>query len=449
MTMTTDKIYDIWNALKETNSYNAKRDILLANKDNETLRDWLFYTYNPYYNFGIRYVPDEVWNLPEIKPLKPNPNVNKDFFNLLDKLRNREITGNAAKDAVCEFCLANGDETMELLNATLNKDIDCGVSVNTINKIWQGLIPVFSIAKANPFKEPELPAIAQEKMNGVRAIALVNYPEITIYSSNGNAVSENCLTHLKSEISKVVESSGCDVFVLDGEIVAENRRSVSGTFNKALKGTLKEGEEIKSGLQYVVFDLLPMYVWENHDESEIQETRHKQLETLLKEYKGNSIRVVDTRVVISLREIEAFYKEVYNSGGEGLIIKSPNAPYIFSRSDSWLKIKSEKSCDLKITGFTSGTGKRANKIGAICAESSDGKIKVNVGSGLKDDDLDYITENKENLIGKIVEVLYNEIIKDKDNEFSLFLPRFLEIRNDKDCADSFEKILDESNGGEL
>lgn len=447
--MQSDKIYDVWEALSNTGSSNAKRDILIANKENEILRDWLYYTYNPFFNYGIRQVPDEVWGLEKIVPKKPNPNINEDFFSLLDKMRNRELSGNSAKKAVCDFCLENGDQSMEILNATLNRDLDCGVSVNTINKVWENLIPVFSIAKANPFKTPELPAIAEEKMNGVRAIVCVSYPDITIYSSNGNSVNENCLTNLKKEIEKIVISSECDHFVLDGEIVAENRRSVSGIFNKALKGTLKESEEISANLIFTVFDILPYAVWENHSESDIQSVRVSQLNTLLKNYSGTSIKRVQSRVINSLSEIESFYKEVYISGGEGLIIKNPKDPYIFGRSDSWLKLKSEKSCDLRIVGFTEGYGKRSGKIGAICAESEDGKVKVNVGSGLTDSDIEYFTKNKNSSIGKIVEVLYNEIIKDKDDEFSLFLPRFLEIRNDKDIADSFNKILAESNGGEL
>jgi hypothetical protein len=48
----------------------------------------------------------------------------------------------------------------------------------------------------------------------------------------------------------------------------------------------------------------------------------------------------------------------------------------------------------------------------------------------------YICENREAILGKIAAVKYNEVItsKGKDTK-SLFLPVFLEIREDKDTAD--------------
>ena len=48
---------------------------------------------------------------------------------------------------------------------------------------------------------------------------------------------------------------------------------------------------------------------------------------------------------------------------------------------------------------------------------------------------------KKDFLGKIVEVKYNDIIKSKGkDEISLFLPRFIKIRDDKDQANSIEEI---------
>ena len=50
-------------------------------------------------------------------------------------------------------------------------------------------------------------------------------------------------------------------------------------------------------------------------------------------------------------------------------------------------------------------------------------------------------EVKKDFLGKIVEVKYNDIIKSKGKEeISLFLPRFIKIRDDKDQANSIEEI---------
>ena len=48
--------------------------------------------------------------------------------------------------------------------------------------------------------------------------------------------------------------------------------------------------------------------------------------------------------------------------------------------------------------------------------------------------------NNNELIGKIVAIQYNLSITDKHGNHSLFLPRFIEIRNDKTEADNINKL---------
>jgi hypothetical protein len=43
-------------------------------------------------------------------------------------------------------------------------------------------------------------------------------------------------------------------------------------------------------------------------------------------------------------------------------------------------------------------------------------------------------------LGKIVAIKYNARIKNKSGEESLFLPVFVEIREDKDSADSSKEV---------
>ena len=80
-----------------------------------------------------------------------------------------------------------------------------------------------------------------------------------------------------------------------------------------------------------------------------------------------------------------------------------------------------------------GTGKNSNRLGALVVSSEDGKIVVNVGTGFTDADRDSIQPN---VVGKIASIKYNARIQDKKgNTESLFLPVFVEIREDKDTAD--------------
>ena len=100
--------------------------------------------------------------------------------------------------------------------------------------------------------------------------------------------------------------------------------------------------------------------------------------------------------------------------------------------------KGELECDLKIVGWQEGTGKNVGKLGALVLASSDNVINVSVGSGFTDIDRDSI---KKDIIGGICAIKYNARIKDvKTGIESLFLPVFIEIRQDKNKADS-SKII--------
>ena len=71
----------------------------------------------------------------------------------------------------------------------------------------------------------------------------------------------------------------------------------------------------------------------------------------------------------------------------------------------------------------------------IC-ETDDGLIQTKVGTGFSDEQRKLYT--KDFVIGKIVELEYNMRIESKreDKVDSLFLPRFIELREDKDTTNS-------------
>jgi DNA ligase-1 len=80
-----------------------------------------------------------------------------------------------------------------------------------------------------------------------------------------------------------------------------------------------------------------------------------------------------------------------------------------------------------------GTGRNANRLGALVCEGIDDgrKITVNVGSGFSDSDRREFWENRNLLIGQIVEICADAITKNQDNTYSLRFPRFLRFRGMK------------------
>ena len=118
------------------------------------------------------------------------------------------------------------------------------------------------------------------------------------------------------------------------------------------------------------------------------------------------------------------------------MIKNMNAVWVPKRTKDLGKMKAEEVADLVIVGIEEGAGKYVGMVGAYVCETSDGKLRVNVGSGLSDND-----RANQLKIGTIISVMYKQKIQDKSgSQASLFLPRLQEVRFDKDVANTFEEL---------
>lgn len=124
-------------------------------------------------------------------------------------------------------------------------------------------------------------------------------------------------------------------------------------------------------------------------------------------------------------------------------------------SPEQIKLKAEKEAELEVLGYVPGTGDNIGGIGSLCCVSSCRNLKVDV-SGLtkamrgiervdkKDSSkgwkvIEGFDCNCHN--GKIITVKFNELIEsDSKDTYSLFLPRFVEERADKNEADTLERI---------
>ena len=97
-----------------------------------------------------------------------------------------------------------------------------------------------------------------------------------------------------------------------------------------------------------------------------------------------------------------------------------------------LKAKPFIEVSLEIKDTEEGTGRNAGKLGALICEGKDDDkfIRVNVGSGLTDDNRDTFWADRESLVGQIVEIRADAITQNQDteNEWSLRFPRFMRFR---------------------
>ena len=149
--------------------------------------------------------------------------------------------------------------------------------------------------------------------------------------------------------------------------------------------------------------------------------------------------------------IESAYNTSINNGFEGIMIKDLDAKYRSGRSNNILKHKPPRiELDLVITSAKYGEGRRAGLFGSfgISAKTKNGYQNVgNVGSGLSDGDLLYLTTELKKIIDKyssdvfyvlpriVLEVRCDLISQDSDGNYGLRFPRVVRIRNDKHAYD--------------
>jgi DNA ligase-1 len=155
------------------------------------------------------------------------------------------------------------------------------------------------------------------------------------------------------------------------------------------------------------------------------------------------IHLIPTTIVYSKAEAFEVYRAYLKQKLEGVVCKHPDAVWKDGDNPDQIKLKLEVVVDLRIKGFREGTpGKRtAATFGALLCETSDSLLEVGV-SGFKRDMEMYLHENRDKVLGGIVAVKANGIMEPTGEEkvFSLFSPRFAELRRDKSEADTLEQV---------
>ena len=389
---------------------------------------------NPYYVYGVKKVPESA-GLTD----RSNPWV--EFWALCEGLRTRSITGNKARHQI-EMMMDRFDSEQwnGLARRVLIKDLRCGVSEKTINKVCRNspwVIPVFECQLAQDSNDHPSKMRGRKrlevKLDGVRVLAVVNGATCTLYSRNGKVFENFPQIQQAVEESRHAFRSGLNSgsrFVLDGEIVGES-------FQKLMREAHRKSDAKTSGMIYHVFDVIPL---DDFERGHWNAQQRKRLEILSKaqsrlEEETDCVRImpgleVDLDTAEGQDIMRRFANDAVAEGYEGIMIKDLEAPYECKRSSFWMKWKPTITVDLEIVGFEQGTGRNAGRLGAIICEGEDDgrRISVNVGSGLSDSDRDQYWAARNKLLGHMVEVQADAVTQNQDGSYSLRFPRFVRFR---------------------
>lgn len=361
-----------------------------------------------------------------------------------DSLRSR---ANALINSVInEKDLAEDMALRVILMKILTKRMNIGIGAKLINKaVGRELIPDPSVMLASDDQKEVAgwdKIYCEEKYDGVRVIAVGDREKgFQFYTRAFNELDKSKLSLIESELIQVLHNSNTvsEVF-FDGELTDLNRKSVSGKVTQILKGTAPN--DIDKDFLFNVFDIEKAEVLKTGKGNTPFGKRRKELEFLMGFLKEESkVKLARQWVADTMEEVNTIYGVIISNGGEGVILKPENHVYECKRSKNWVKLKQIQDCDLEITGWFPGEGKREGFIGGFICKDSSGTLEVRIGSGFTDKDLQDLSKDPDSLIGKIAAIQYNEPITDKFGGRSLFLPRFIEIRSDKTVADDMTKMF--------
>jgi DNA ligase-1 len=386
---------------------------------------------DPMVTFGVKQVPE--------KKDEDGPGFSWDnFIVLASGLRNRNLTGHDARDAIAEAVkLSTKKEWNGWYRRILIKDLRCGTSEKTINKVVEKkyasyAIPVFGCQLAHDSANHESKVsgkkLIEVKLDGVRVITIVRCDgRVDMFSRNGKELAN--FPHIIEQISSVVKKDPPPYdLILDGEVM-------SSSFQDLMKQVHRKDNVQSDDAILNLFDVIPLTNFEQGTWNKTQSDRsdmvyywHKKNKDALPNVAVVGHELVDLDTEAGQKRYKEINAKAIAGGYEGIMLKDPQAGYECKRSVAWLKLKPFIEVSLTVVATEEGTGKNVGKMGAlVCEGVDDGKaIRVNVGSGFTDTQRDDFWSCR--VDGQIVEVRADAVTQNQDGTYSLRFPRFKSFR---------------------
>ncbi len=290
--------------------------------------------------------------------------------------------------------------------------------------------PMLATLVHEPFHRPGW--IYEEKYDGYRILAYKVGARVRLLSRN---MKDRTSTY--GDVAEAVRALPSRTLLLDGEVVAFDRRGVS-RFQLLQQGQARPA--------YAVFDCL--YQDGRDLRREPLAARRRALESALRT--RGPLRLARRLASNGL----AAYRLAKRRGFEGIIAKDLGAPYVQGRSGEWLKVKVRQEEEFVIGGYTAPGGART-RFGALLLGAHDrhGELRFvgKVGTGFTGQSLDSLYRTFQPLIRKtspfvdpprargvthlsprlVAQVAFEEWTAD----WKLRQPAFLGLRNDKKPAE--------------
>jgi len=413
--------------LRATSSTKDKEGIILDYCGHNSAaasfaKNILLYTYHPLWQYNV--TSD---NLKKKNHLVARKNEYKNFFDLLDALKSRKITGHDAIAAVNSF-IEHYSEYEELIHCIIDKDLKTRAGDKIINKAIPDHIPEFSVALADKY-EPKLVDwkdgwYVSRKIDGARCVAIVDSnSDATFYSRTGKEFDT------LGVVADGIKALGITNVVFDGELCL-----VDDDGNEDFQGVMKQLKKKDHTIPNPSFKIFDMI---SHDEfyskkgeaNRPYSIRYNNLREVMRDNTCACLSVLGQELIKDDDHFAEWTKRGNDYGWEGVMLRA-DEPYKGKRSKDLLKVKKFFDDEYEVIDTEMGPF-RYVKNGAECEETmlSCVTIKhkdhlVRVGSGFTIEQRQEFYQNPKKILGKIITVQYFSESENQDGGISLRFPTF-------------------------
>ena len=416
------EVIKLFKQIQETSSTNDKKAIIATNKDNELFKKCLVFLLDGNINTGLsaKKIKKKVIKSEYILPT----------FEDVMKYLAQNNTGTDNDISMIQAFLNEHGEDREFYEQMITKSFRLGADSKVINSVIPGLIPTFEIQQAYPLSEKNEPKDGEwfalsQKLNGNNC----SYYKGKLISRQGKEFKG--LQHIIDDIEKLPNHEN---FFFNGELMRKNTDNISDDQNFQIgTGIINSENEDKSCIYFNIYEVLPIEEFEK-GESKLtyKNRRHDVLNPLsIAIYRAELENISVIPIIYEgtdKSKIKELLKEFDSKGFEGLMLNK-DTKWKNKRNNGILKVKSFKHADILCTDVVEGDGKYKGTLGLIKCDYKG--YELGVGSGFTDEQRDYYWNNKEEIIGKIVQIKYKCETKNKQGSLSVQFPIFEIVRNDK------------------
>lgn len=405
--------------ISNTSSTLDKQAILNQNGANRLFRDILKFIYNPYFRTNVSDAKLDKAPYYSGYPIPQTPNEVMDYLV-------EHPTGDTETCGIVNTWYLNlpTPEERWLGRAIITQDLQIGVSVTTLNKVFgSDFIPKISCMLGTPIdKVPESrqkwPYIVTEKLDGIRRIMVKQNGVVKFYSRSGHL--DDGLVELEKEAEHLPDN-----YVYDGELLARGE-FVDSIAQRQATNSIANRKGPKVGLTFNIFDMIPAAEFLAHKATPSCMKRKLMLACVLQDTSGmllmedpveysymmasmadgfeyTNIKPVPILAMAhSMEDIEPVVQALWEAGKEGVMLNDPRAIYEAKRTKGLVKMKKTISYQLRVEGFVEGTNKYEGMLGSLLTMYKDSYLQV--GSGFTDMQRWEIWQNQDKYQGALFEV---------------------------------------------